>query len=134
MPGSADHVALDSDGLGYDIELSAGPAVWHVEVKSTKRRGRLDVYLSRHEFEVARLDPAWRLVTVGLDEDGHIGAIATVPTDALLVQAPADRATTARWESAKFSLRPTDLRPGIPFFDLDVSVANSRRFAWMPLS
>jgi len=29
------HVALESDGYGYDVEVAAGGAVFHIEVKST---------------------------------------------------------------------------------------------------
>ncbi|MFF5082155.1 protein NO VEIN domain-containing protein [Actinoplanes sp. NPDC000266] len=131
-PGSARHVALESDGLGYDIELSNGRAVWHLEVKSTNRRGRLVVFLSRHEYEIAQLDPAWRLVTIGLTEDGAIGAVGTVPTAVLVTKAPADSTATARWESARYTLGPQDIVAGLPFFDLGIPFTPPGRFDWMP--
>lgn len=59
-PGSTRHVALTDDGLGYDLAFSCRGRTLHLEVKTTGRRGRLVLYLSRHEHEVALLDPDWR--------------------------------------------------------------------------
>lgn len=77
-PGSTHHVAAEHDGLGYDVTFSSMGATWHLEVKSTTRRGRLVVHLSRHEHEVALCDPAWRLIAVGLDEGDRLACVATI--------------------------------------------------------
>jgi hypothetical protein len=68
------------DGLGYDIELCLGQITWKLEVKSTARRNRLRVYLSRNEFSVGSLLEEWRLVVLGLGQSDEIQAIATVTT------------------------------------------------------
>jgi len=142
-PGSVRHVALTDDGFGYDIDFR--PALtYHLEVKTTNRRGRLTVYLSRHEHEVALLDPAWRLVVVGLAADGQLSALATVRHELLAARSPYDQDTFARWESVRHQLRPDDLRLGLAFLDKaeladDDLLANGRAttgsdgvFAWMP--
>lgn len=114
-PGSTNHVALTDDGLGYDLAFTLGVNTWHLEVKTTSRRGRLVVYLSRHEHEVALLDRDWRLVVVGLGGDGAPAAIATARHQLLQERAPRDWDQAARWESARHELRPSDLHPGLAF-------------------
>lgn len=139
-PGSASHVALLDDGLGYDLEFSHESGVWHLEVKSTRRRGRLAVYLSRHEHEIAGLDTAWRLVIVGLDSEDRACAVATAHTAELLSHSPKDQDSAARWESARHLLRQKDLAPGLPFCGLGTMGAaqspadweSAGRFDWMP--
>ena len=66
-PGSTTHVAQTDDGFGYDLVFRCNCIEWHLEVKSTTRRGRLVIYLSRHEHDVGLREPNWRLVVVGLD-------------------------------------------------------------------
>jgi hypothetical protein len=139
-PGSVSHVALTDDGLGYDVEFRHDSGVWHLEVKSTTRRGRLAIYLSRHEHDISRLDPSWRLVAVGLGSDDQICAVATAHTPNLLSRAPRDLSSDARWESVRHLLRQEDLAPGLPFIGRGLQDAeriftacNSvQRFDWMP--
>ncbi len=142
-PGSTKHVALTDDGLGYDLAFTLGLQTWHVEVKTTSRRGRLVLYLSRHEYEVALLDPDWRLVVVGLDADGALAALATVRHQVLQERAPHDRDPAAHWESAQHQLRPPDLQPGLAFLSLPEqrelgsllyrgSTGTGGSYAWMP--
>ena len=112
-----DHVSLRTDALGYDLVASAGGESWHVEVKSFLTRRGLAFYLSRHEFEVARRDPCWRLAVVGLNVDREIDTVATVPFDSIVSVAPDDRAPSARWDSAKIWPTALDLEPGLAFLE-----------------
>ena len=143
-PGCTGHVSQEHDGLGYDISLSIGQATWHVEVKSTTRRGRLLIYLSRQEYEIGMLDADWQLVVLGLDDGGHAACLASVDKDALRRRAPRDLSATARWQAARFELTPNDLRGGLalPVEPASASGAASLlfsgiapdapAFAWMP--
>lgn len=138
-PGSTRHVSLADDGLGYDIEFTCQGTTWHLEVKSTTRRGRLTIHLSRHEHEVANLDPDWRLVVIGLDDQDNAAAVATANTTALLARAPRDLYPSARWDSVRHQLSSGDLRSGLPFPELSTSETpfdqdsqHGRFFAWMP--
>ncbi len=114
-PGAARHVALTDDGLGYDVAVTTEAGTWHLEIKTSARRGRLRVYLSRQEFEIGQLDPAWRLVIAGLDADRRLSAVATVHPAVLRSRAPADQHEDARWESARYELKPSDLCAGLAF-------------------
>ena len=71
-------MALTDDGLGYDVAAMTETGTWHLEVKTSARRGRLLVYPSRQEFEISKLDPRWRLVLAGLDPGRQLAAVATV--------------------------------------------------------
>lgn len=142
---AARHVALDSDGLGYDIAVTVSEVTWHLEIKSTTRRGRLVVYLSRQEFEIGQLDPRWRLVVAGLGDDDDLAGLATVRSAVLWERAPNDHDVASRWETARYELGPTDLEPGLSFLSpvpsdaplqvrvlLEAGSKSEDHFAWMP--
>jgi hypothetical protein len=143
-PGSTTHIALEDDGFGYDVGfVDTEGADWHLEVKSTTRRGRLLVNLSRHEHDVAKLDPSWRLVAVGLDGE-CIACLATAKSEVLFQSAPTDTLGGARWQAARYELNSAHIDPGLPFLpelpytalllgavDHDRADAVSS-FAWMP--
>jgi hypothetical protein len=142
-PGSTVHVALQNDGFGYDVAFQQpGGGSWHLEVKTTTRRGRLVLHLSRQEYEVGRLDPAWRLLVVGLDSDHALECVASGIGEALFARAPHDTPAGAKWQSASYELGPGDLRAGLDFLDgppVDadpVLVFGTGKappsFAWMP--
>lgn len=114
-PGSTDHVSLEADGLGYDVAFTEAGVTWHLEVKTTSRRGQLLCFLSRNEHEVGLLDPAWRLVVVGLGEADDLVALATADHQSLSPRSPQDQDAATRWESARYQLGPADLRPGLTF-------------------
>ncbi|MEE4544682.1 DUF3883 domain-containing protein [Streptomyces sp. V4-01] len=114
VQGRVDHVAARSDGHGYDIAVAADLACAHLEVKSTTRRARLTVYLSRNEFETMRHDPAWQLVALRLGQEMEPKAIATVPKEWITAQAPGDRNSYGRWESCRLDVPPGVPVPGIP--------------------
>lgn len=104
-----EHVAAWSDGFGYDVAVRSTRCPGHLEVKSTTRRGRLTIFLSRHEYETMRRDPHWELVVIRLTTDLKPEAIATVPKDWIAEQAPADRSPRGRWDSCRL-----DIPPGVP--------------------
>ena len=140
-------MALTDDGLGYDVAATTEIGTWHLEVKTSARRGRLLIYLSRQEFEISKLDPQWRLVVAGLDHSRQLAAVATVDPCVLLSRAPVDSHFDARWASARFELKPGDLVPGLAFLGPPLADTPGRScallalggddramFAWMPTS
>ena len=147
FPGSTTHISIDHDGFGYDIAYRDPTGIeWHLEVKSTTRRGRLVIHLSRQEYEIARRDPTWRLLIAGLDEPETLACLAQADVKQLLPRAPQDKPNGAEWESARFMLSQNDLVPGIRFAGeppigcserlvfMRGSVEPSPLFAWMPRS
>ena len=112
-PGSTAHVASLDDTAGYDITLTVEDTTWHLEVKATKRQGRLVAYLSRNEYDTGLSDPRWRLVVVGLRQDLTLAALATVRREVCGDRAPRDTHEAAGWASAKYELMPDDLLPGL---------------------
>ena len=114
-PGCVTHVAAVDDGFGYDVALRVGSEEWHLEVKSTMRSGRLSLYLSRRELAVSLVDPFWRLVVLGLSQNGVPSALTTVSSGIPARHAPTDRSPRGRWEAARLDLVPGDLDPGLPF-------------------
>jgi hypothetical protein len=117
-PGSTTHVSQIDDGYGYDIAFRHEGAEWHFEVKSTARRGRLLMYLSRHEYEVGLRDPIWRLIVVGLSSQLELQSIATAQFHAIAARAPADRHVNTKWQSAAYQLTANDLQDGLSFLGL----------------
>lgn len=133
-PGSTTHVSALDDTAGYDIAVNLPSGATHVEVKSTNRRGRLDIYLSRHEYETSRLDPLWRLVVVGLDGQEALAAVATVHAGVLGDRAPADSDSRTSWDSARFRIDGGDLDTGFRPLSSDVALVLQKPpgFAWLP--
>ncbi|MET8786163.1 DUF3883 domain-containing protein [Streptomyces sp. NPDC004589] len=111
---SVEHVAAWADGYGYDIAVHAPHHRSHLEVKTTLRRSRLTVYLSRNEYETMLRDPHWELVAVRLAPDLQPEAVATLPKDWIAAQAPTDRGPHGRWESYRLDVPPGIPVPGIP--------------------
>jgi hypothetical protein len=109
-----EHVAAWADGYGYDIAVHAPQHRSHLEVKTTLRRSRLTVYLSRNEYETMLRDPHWELVAVRLSPDLQPLAVATVPKEWIAAQAPADQRPCGRWESCRLDVPPGVPVPGIP--------------------
>lgn len=107
------HVSEISDGFGYDISVGRADESLHIEVKTTKRRGRLSVYLSRNEFEVMRADPCWRLVAVLLGETGQLAAVGTVDRNWIAQSVPTDSSAYGRWESVRLDVPRSAVSPGI---------------------
>ncbi|MFJ5832027.1 protein NO VEIN domain-containing protein [Streptomyces sp. NPDC093089] len=109
-----EHVAAYSDSFGYDIAVHARRHPLHIEAKSTVRRGRVTFYLSRHEYETMRRDPAWQLVVVQLTQDLDVTAVASVSTAWISLQVPQDRGSFGRWEACRLDVSPDALVSGIP--------------------
>lgn len=114
LDGEVRHVAADSDGYGFDVSVEARSFTGHFEVKSTTRRRRLTIYLSRHEFETMKRDPNWQLVAVRLDGDLQLRAIATVSRDWIAAAVPVDRRVYGRWEATRLDVPPESLIAGLP--------------------
>ena len=145
-PGSTTHIATTNDGFGYDVVFRHGGNNWHLEVKTTLRRGRLVVYLSRHEHEVALRDPQWRLVVVGLDRQLRLRVVATVRHAEVLDRAPNDFCSEAKWQSVAHELTSRDLIRGLSFLSgfesardllldripLNADAKQPFVFSWMP--
>lgn len=143
-PGAINHVAETDDGFGYDVSASVQEVEWHLEVKSTTRRGRLSFFLSRHEFETGLADKHWKLLVVGLDDELRASCVAEVDKSALKRFAPADRVTAASWEIARYDIGGGNLSPGLAFLPWDEADMRAHRllalgkrnpgpdFAWMP--
>jgi hypothetical protein len=139
-PGSTSHVAEADDGFGYDVLFRHDDVQWHLEVKATTRRGRLVIYLSRHEHEVSLQDAHWRLVVVGLDEHLRLKALATVRHLEVLSRAPHDTCIESKWQSTSHELAPRDLQEGLSFLNDAAGRESAVRhvqdpkstFAWMP--
>lgn len=112
--GRVEHVAAWSDGYGYDIFVDAYQHSAHLEVKTTVRRGRLTVYISRNEYETMLRDPAWELVTVRLTPELKLTAVAAVPKKWIADHVPSDRTVQGRWESCRLDIPPEVPEPGIP--------------------
>jgi hypothetical protein len=121
--GTTVHVASMGDGFGYDIAFKPGQREWHLEVKSTVRRGRLTFYLSRNEYEVGLADPYWRLVVLGLNSSLQLRAIATLQPGHLELLAPVDSGPRGKWQSALFELSGNSFMNGIQLAEGPVGVA-----------
>lgn len=107
------HVAAQADGYGFDIMVRSGRHRANLEVKSTTRRGRLSIYLSRNEYEVMRADPNWHLVVLLLDNARDVTAIGSVSSSWVREMAPADGSNESSWQSARFDVPPGVPRPGL---------------------
>lgn len=115
IPGTeVRHVAAESDGYGYDIDVTTATSSIHLEVKTTTRRSRLKIYLSRNEFETMRRDDQWALIAVQLDYDLRVAALATVSSRWLTESSPVDRRVGARWESVRLDVPPEAIVCGVP--------------------
>lgn len=109
-----DHVSQSSDGLGYDVSVTAPGFVRHLEVKSSTRQGRLAFYLSRNEFDVMCRDPHWTLVAITLATDLSVVTVSTVPSTWISREAPHELGTSGRWESCRFDVPPDVIQRGLP--------------------
>jgi hypothetical protein len=116
-PGSTHQVSLSSDGFGYDIAFRPAETEWHLEVKSTTRRGRLAIHVSRNEYEVSTRDRNWKLVVVALGGTEGIAAFGTVVEGVLQTRVPRDLTVRGRWEAARLDLALSDVKGGLPFIE-----------------
>jgi hypothetical protein len=137
-PGSTIHASLRDDSLGYDAAFTLADRTWHLEIKSTTRRGQLVIYLSRRELEVAARDRDWCLVVVGLDDFLAATAVVAVDRERLLHRVPVDAHVSVRWESARYQLNAADLSARLPFLNDQSARAalqmsgEAPTFAWAP--
>lgn len=108
-----DHVALVTDAYGFDLRVYWGSIDLHIEVKSTTRKNRLSIYLSRNEYETMLTDSEWILVLVVLDAELDIDRILSVSKESLSRAVPRD-ALFGRWESVRIEIGTSDCIRGIP--------------------
>ncbi|MER7705262.1 DUF3883 domain-containing protein [Kitasatospora sp. NPDC097605] len=114
LRGDVVHVSEFSDRAGYDIAVEVPGGSVHLEVKSTTNRAGRTLFLSRHEYETMRTDPAWHLVFLVLDEQDQLGSVSTVSRSWIESVVPVDRHPGgAEWASAQLSLPSSALTPGI---------------------
>ena len=109
------HVSAISDRFGYDISVtgpSGGEA--HIEVKTTTSATSRVFFLSRHEYETMRRDPAWTLAVVVLGQDNRAASVSTASRAWIADAVPADREAGTRWESARLTIPPGAAETGIP--------------------
>lgn len=121
-----EHVAAVSDGYGFDVLVGGSSIELHLEVKSTTRKNRNVIFLSRHEFETMLHDPFWRLVFLRLNADLQVTEVFTVKTEWVRSAAPKDLTPGIEWQSVRVDLPVEQLERGIK--DL-ASVLQSHRTA-----
>lgn len=106
-------LSLESDQLGYDVRSpSTSGSTVRLEVKTTRRRNPLKVFLSRNEATVASNDNCWYLVVCLIygDEDKVLGYCQHPDfADQLPVDSP-----PGHWESCKISMDSLALVDGLP--------------------
>ncbi|WP_455362240.1 protein NO VEIN domain-containing protein [Streptomyces sp. SYSU K21746] len=108
------HVAAISDAYGYDIEASASASECaHLEVKSTTDPTRLQVHLTRHEYETMRADPQWTMAAILVGADGSALNVATVSRPWLHSAVPKDQIENGRWESVRLTVPAHVITPGL---------------------
>ena len=109
-----EHVSTVTDTRGFDIAVRSEAGDLHLEVKATTRRGRLAVYLSRHEYLTMLHDPSWHLVVIRLDDGLQAAAVASVPRSWIDEHIPINRGDFGRWESCRLDIPAHVPRSGIP--------------------
>jgi hypothetical protein len=112
-----DHVAMLSDGYGFDIMLS-GAAVMNLEVKATTRANQNVLYLSRHEFDTMLRDPRWRLLFLRLDAEMQLESIWTVNSAWIETAAPTDSTPgVVDWQTIRIDVPVRQMAPGLRDID-----------------
>ncbi|MBP0451932.1 DUF3883 domain-containing protein [Kitasatospora sp. RG8] len=108
------HVSAFSDRFGYDIAVESARSGVHLEVKTTTHTTGQTIFLSRHEYETMRTDPAWHLVFLLLDEQDQLTTVSTVSREWIARAVPRDQHSHgAKWASARLPLPSAALTPGI---------------------
>lgn len=121
---SVTHVAAQSDGWGYDIDVRNDDFVCHVEVKATTRPNRQVIHLSRNEYETMIHDSSWHLVVLCLNHDLTLRSLYSVNQEWLRIEAPSDVSVGSVWESARFEVPLRQRTSGMPI--LSAVVPDSR--------
>ena len=106
-------VSAQSDGFGYDISVDTMQPIAHLEIKTSTRRNRQTVYLSRNEYETMRRDPVWVLVFVRLSVDLVPVQVLTVDRQWIEQSMPKDTTSSGRWESMRLEIRDSAQTLGI---------------------
>lgn len=143
--GRVDHVAARTDSLGYDVSWTHRNIQAHIEVKTTSRRGRLRIYLSRHEADVGLSTSDWHLVVICAESGQAITALGTVDKDWIGSVLPLDKSRLGRWESVALRPPPEAITPGLPWLPtasrratgasallISGALEHLRRPTWMP--
>jgi len=109
-----DHVAIISDGYGYDIVVEGNGVTVNIELKSTTRSARTRIFISRNEFEVGREDRHWVLVVARLDAGENVVGVSTIDRTWLCENVPVDKSGVGRWQSASLDVPGSALLRGVP--------------------
>lgn len=110
---SVEQISAFDDGAGFDLRVHVDDAEFHLEVKSTSKMRSLRIFLSRNEYEVSTRDPSWKLVTVGLDDEMEIAALATIDQETVRRNVPLDTPPVGRWASSQLLLSTRHLTRGL---------------------
>lgn len=108
-----DHVALLTDGLGYDVRVLGNAVRANLEVKSTTSRRRCSFYLSRNEYQTMKRDANWVLVFLQLSPSFEIVSVSTVSNEWISRVAPQNEGVDSRWETARFDVPASAMISGI---------------------
>lgn len=122
-----------SDSFGYDVAAPRlGGGTDHNEVKVARRAGEtLVLHLSRHQVQVGREDPDWRLIVCAGKPGRSLEVVGWCRADEDLAAAlprnvEEGSAIQARWDSVELTLPRDHLIHGLPPLRLeDEAVAKS---------
>lgn len=115
LAGDVQRVSLISDRLGYDVVApTLDGSSRRLEVKTTRRKARLEVFISRNEATVGLRDVAWALVFCRLGDGGEVEIVGWCRGECLEPLLPENRHARGRWASTAITLAPEELRPGLP--------------------
>jgi hypothetical protein len=110
------HVSLTDDTAGYDISFlgSTGRERQHWEVKTTSRSSEnFNFFLSRNEWNSARVIPNWYLVLILKNSEGHT-VFGHLDGLSLVSYFPLDSHPRFRWSVTKGALEPDEVFTGLP--------------------
>ena len=110
------HVSLTDDTAGYDILFvgSMDGEHQHWEVKTTSRSSEnFNFYLTRNEWNSARVIPNWYLVLILKNSEGH-KVFGHLNGLSLISYFPVDSHPRFRWSVTKGEVCPDEVFSGLP--------------------
>ena len=110
------HISLTDDTAGYDISFLGATQgeLQHWEVKTTSRSSEnFNFFLSRNEWNSARVIPNWYLVLILKNSEGHT-VFGHLDGPSLVSYFPVDGHPRFRWSVTKGELEPDEVFTGLP--------------------